>query len=522
MNKPITNPALSGLLSGGFLLLPLLVWLPATRAEEPRWLTLGPPEARVGMDVDSFTEEISSGAGSASYEHLALTPLVGLRAQGSIYHPNLLTFLLDGEAGWGWDSISTKSAGTSVSRDESQEVQRYLVQLNFLATKPYNATFLAARDHTYRDYGTFSTFTVDSSRYGGHVGWTTDSLSLNVDAGVRDEKATGLTSSSEISETYFNFTGLQRRQFGQTSVFCRYNEFENTLGLGSRQTSMSYAVGGSDTEIFGSRRHITATTAASYSHSEYSGQQAETVTANENITINHRPRLDSYLSADFSHSSYGSVSAARLQGVCGVRHQLYESLTSQLDAHGSYDDSSGPGSSSVNDRYGVGINENYTKRLGSWGRLGIGLGTVVDHQDFDSSGSVLPVFDEPHNLTNPPVFLNNPRVVTGSVQVRAAGDGFLYTEGVDYTLNVVGELTQILPVLPLTADVGIHGSDVLVDYQSASLYNASFDSFGASAQIRLDLFRRFGLYARLNWQDNNAPPTVLTQSLTDLVAGADY
>jgi hypothetical protein len=85
----------------------------------------------------------------------------------------------------------------------------------------------------------------------------------------------------------------------------------------------------------------------------------------------------------------------------------------------------------------------------------------------------------------------------------------------------VGELTQILPVLPITTDVAIHGSAVFVNYQSDSLFTASFDSINTTAQIRIDCFNTFGLYARMNWMANNAPPTVLTQSLTDLVFGAD-
>ena len=39
--------------------------------------------------------------------------------------------------------------------------------------------------------------------------------------------------------------------------------------------------------------------------------------------------------------------------------------------------------------------------------------------------------------------------------------------------------------------------------------------FNAPAQVRLDLFGHLGIYGRLNWLDNNAPPEVLTETLTD-------
>jgi hypothetical protein len=63
---------------------------------------------------------------------------------------------------------------------------------------------------------------------------------------------------------------------------------------------------------------------------------------------------------------------------------------------------------------------------------------------------------------------------------------------------------------------------VTVTYQSDSLNNSSYETFNGSAQIRLDLYNRVGLYGRVNWLDNNAPPEVLTQTLTDLVGGVDY
>jgi len=62
---------------------------------------------------------------------------------------------------------------------------------------------------------------------------------------------------------------------------------------------------------------------------------------------------------------------------------------------------------------------------------------------------------------------------------------------------------------------------VLVSYQSRSLFNASYESLNSRAQIRLTLFDMFGLYARGNWLDNNAPPEALTQTLAALVGGAD-
>ena len=497
---------------------------PAARAEEPRWLTLRIPETSLEMEVEDKTENYTVSGAKSSYEQLTLTPLVGLRTQGSIYHPSLLSFNLDGAAGWGWDYSSSKSSGSDVTSHDSQSLLRYLAQVYLLSAKPYNASFFAAQDHAYRDYGAFSTFTVDSMRYGGRMSWVTDNLNLNADVGYRDEMNSGLTDSSEITETYLNFTGTHKRQAGQTMLTYRFDEFGNTYGSGGSQASVSHAVGVSDSETFGSRKQITATTGAGYSLSEYGNQRTETVTANENVTVRHRPKLSSLFSLDYSHSAMTSVSASRLQGGYAVRHQLYESLTSRLDAHGNYDENSSLGSSASDDRYGLGLSEQYTKRLGRWGRLSLGTSVVADRQDYNSSGGVLTSIDEPHqlysitNINNHTVYLNNPRVV--AVLSVFGPHNIPLSLGSDYQLFPRGQLTEIQ--LVETSAILRDGDTVTVTYQSDSLNNVSFESINAGVQIRLDLFGHLGIYGRLNWMDNNAPAEVLTQTLTDTVAGVDY
>lgn len=491
---------------------------------EPRWLRLSIPEISLGMEAEGLMEEVRVGGGKSTHEQLSLVPLIGLRTHGSVYHPKLVAFDLDGEAGWGWLTDRVSSGGSETTRHESQELLRYLAQVNFLSSKPYNATFSASQDHTYRDYDSFSTYTVDSTRYGGRVSWTTDTLSLNADAGYREEQMTGLNGTTEISETFANFHGTHKRKRGQSTLFYRFSEFSNLLNFGGRQDSVSHTIGGSDSETFGRRDQVTTTTGASYSQYEYTGNETETITANESITVHHRPKLDSYLNFNLGHSRLHPVTSTVLQGEAGVRHRLYDSLTSTLEVHGSYDRNSGPSVRATNSRYGVGVHENYTKRLSTWGRLSLGGSFTVDHEEHDATGLILTVFDEPHTIylpTDPdyrPVFLRNPRVLPGSVVVR--GPRGYAQRNVDYELVAVGELTE-LRLIP-TSVILLNKDEISVTYESESLFNAEYEAFNGSAQVRLDLFNRLGLYGRLNWLEDTAPEQTLTQRLTDWVGGVDF
>jgi hypothetical protein len=507
---------------------------PWARAEDPMWFKLdGTPQASVGLELDDSHENNRVGSTTSTYDQLFITPLVGLQTSGSIYHPNLLAFNLDGELGWGWDRTTSTSPGSKQTQNSNQDVNRYLAQINLLQAKPYNASFFAAQDHTYENYGSFDTFTVDSTRYGGRINEETDTLSLNADFGYRNENDSGFNDNTEISETYLNFIGIQKRQAGQTTLTYRIDQYDNTLNSSNSLSSLTQSVGASDSDSFGHNKQITATTGVAYSESQYSGQQLDAANATENVSFHHTPKLDSYLMFNFSTYQLHPSTANNLQGSYTVRHQLYDSLTSSPDVHGSYSDNSNPTSSSSTDRYGVGLYEGYTKRLTSQARLTAGLGFIVDHEDDYSTGDVATTIDEPHQLylpTSPnfrPVYLDKPNVVPGSIQVTSGGSQLV--DGTDYQVIPSGQLTQIQLIVPPSAHVlSLLGGNpaaalpVLVTYQSDSLNNASYEIYTASAQFRVDLFQRYGVYGRLNWSGNNAPAGTVVQSLTDVVFGADY
>ena len=488
---------------------------------EPRWLRMEIPQASLGMDVEGLRENVTANGVTSVHDNLLLVPLAGLRLQGSVYHPNLMTFDLNGQGGVGWAHDSVTSPGYSMIRNETQDLFTYLATVNFLSAKPYNATFFASQDHTYNNYDFFNTVTADSTRYGGRVGWSAKSFNLSADMGYRDLLTSGITGTSEVSETYLNFNGLDQRERGNTTLTYNYDDFANQLNGGSVQTSRSQSVGASDSETFGSRNQITASTGLSYGWAEYADRHAETFNANENITVKHRPNLESFLSLNRQDNQMDPASSDMFQGIAGVRHQLYDSLISTLDAHGNNGTSSSELSSAHNDRYGVGLGESYSKRLSSWAHLALGGAAIVDHEDHDSSGAgVLTAINESHVLKDLTVtFLNNPRVLTATIIVTGPGGVPAYVNGVDYRIIPHGEMTEIQRVP--TSNVLPNGSTVLVSYSSESSYNSSFDSINGSVSIRLDLFNLVGLYGRLNVVDNNAPPQALAETLTDWVGGAD-
>jgi hypothetical protein len=493
-------------------------------SEEPRWLRLSVPDLSLGADVEALHETANMQGSSSTHDYLSLIPVAGLHTQGSIYHPNLLSFDLSGEGGVGWATDSVRSPGSDETRRENRDLIRYLATVNLLELKPYNGSFFAAQDHTYQNYDFFNTATVDSFRYGGRASWTTPRLSLTLNAGYRDDRSDSFNGVSQISDTYLNFTGIDHRESGTTTLNYSHDEFVNRVDSQDPVTSVNNIMSLGDSQTFGSRKQITASLGGSYSQYSYFDTQNDTISGNGNFTINHTPTLDSFGTVNYTHNDMDPVTSSFLQGITGARHHLYESLVSTVDLHGSYDQSSSPVSSASNDRYGVGLREDYTKHLGTFGRLSLGGGVVADHNDQNSTGTVLMTLDEPHQLflttstAYRPAYLNNPRVIRSSIEVRSQS-GIPAQETLDYQVIQTGELTEIRLVQgsPRLRD----GDTVLVTYQSESLNNASFESLNSFGQIRLDLFNILGIYGRVNSIDNNAPPEVLTETLLDLVGGTE-
>ncbi len=126
-------------------------------------------------------------------------------AQGSVYHPNLMTFDFSGLGGVGWAQDRSPARVTRKSANETQNLFSYLATVNFLSAKPYNATFFASQDHTYNNYDFFNTVTADSTRYGGRVGWSAKSFNLNTDMGYRDLTTSGITGAPEVSGNLSQF-----------------------------------------------------------------------------------------------------------------------------------------------------------------------------------------------------------------------------------------------------------------------------------------------------------------------------
>lgn len=486
--------------------------------EEPRWFRLWIDEVYTKMDVEGQSDRREIRGGTAERDYLYVEPALGVGLRGSFYHPNLLEFDVTAEEG-----ISRQEAeldppgGTSES---TKFLQRYHGGLTLLRAKPYATSLFAEKDITYRDFDFFSRARVDRDRFGGHTGYAGRSGSIRLSYSRQEEDITGLRfgNASDDEEILTSHVRNDRGEKGATEFAYQRNDFRREQEGSPTVSGLEQTANLFDTQTWGKGARNRLNSILLYHRLEGSSIDTRGFRLQETLESEHSRSLSSNYRYSFDRRTFGQVDSNTHEGGAQVRHQLYESLASVLDLHGSRIRSESPDTTFLAARYGAGVDESYTKRLPAKGRLSLGYAVRLDRERRETTGEVLSVVDEQHTLTDGvPVFLNQPNVV----RVIAVTDpaGIPYSETLDYLILALGAQTEIRRV---PGGLIPDGGAVLVDYTAAAPPSDAFTTLFQSGRIRLDLFDRFvALYCRITDQSNHGGESLVLQEISDRIVGVE-
>ena len=495
--------------------------------DEPRWLTLRLNDAYVGTEVEAEQESrrLVGSSGETSRDRLFIAPVIGMDLDGSVYHPNLIKYRLDGEGGPSWENISID---TSNGGDRSQDTFSWLARghgsVTFLGEKPFATRVFADRARVYRDYDFFNRVTVDRQGYGVQSGYSAGPIPITVTYSHVDEDITGFLRNANFEQDTLAFTAQNERAHGTTRLSHTIDWYRGSEGSVLTQDNLNNYLDVTDTERLGPSDWITLNSHLFYNKLDSEFLPASSLLAQEVATLQLKENLQNVYEYGFNRNTSDSVESINHQGRASLRHQLYESLTSVVDTHAEAGETTGLGSESWYRRNGLGLSETYTKRLGGWARLTLGDTVRFDNEERSAPGFIL---GEAHTLGGTGLtFLNQPRVFRNSIIVRG-NDVFgvfrTFSEGIDYTVQEIG-LSTALQRNPGSSIPD--GGQVTVDYQVAPQAGAGFsDNFQTLANqllIRLDLWHNLlGIYGRLNTLENYGGEQFILQDYNDKVAGMD-
>jgi hypothetical protein len=508
------------------------------RAVEPQLATFHLAEISAGVYAEGEFDQSSYKDPNLTVSHSRwfVGPSLGLVANGTIYHPNLLQYDLSSDGAFGYSSDTVRST-VSQERNELEYLGHFASSINLLANKPYHATAFANYDHMFRDNDFFNRVTVDSWRYGARATWELEKWTFNADYYHSQEESTtpypilqttpGATNQIIIDQKMVtrNDTATmnarnERSQGGSTAsyIFNRYTFSQGgQLGEGTDNT---VAVG--DAERFGQREQFKLNSNLSYTRRDTTVGADDDLFGGLNLSAEHNPHLNSYYDFNYEHFDAQDFSSDNYSGSASLNHQLYESLSSSVTARASDTESSSDNTSGYTRRYGGGFSEAYNKRLSTETKLHIGNALFLDHTD---QKAISVIENERHTIGEAsPAFpdsfyLAAPNVLLSTIVITDARNVQQFIEGFDYQPIVEGSRTRIQWLFPPGQP---RPPAVLASYRTLPTPEGSYETLTESFQIRVDLWKNLvGVYGRINLSHNNAPKELHVLDFTSYTAGTD-
>lgn len=408
--------------------------------------------------------------------------------KGSVYHPKFMEF--DASLGINPRQLDENNGTTSRGRKFRHELlNKYYFNTTLLKEKPVTGIFFVNREEDVSNRDFFERQTTDIFSFGERVvsreAWlpltvshqrTSQDIRRSFRPGLYDEKdlvhwlyAPRLP---RVGDVKFDLSREQYRR--QEEGFLDQAGTADNFSASNR-----YAFGAdNENELFSGMHYYHLADRVSN----------DDLTLNENLTVNISDSLKSIAGYSlFDHSS-SAGSTRQNSAAAGLRHQLFESLTSAADVKGSvfntpsYDET----------RLGVVMREDYRKKIGD-AVFNLGIDYDMSRQQRDAVSAALEIVNERHVLDDTRLaYLNELEADPSTIIVTGNDASIVYTSGLDYTL--VNNPSGRTEIRRLPGGGIISGQPVLVSYrvsrnpsyslrEALSGYRAGFDCLDSRLRV---------------------------------------
>ncbi len=488
--------------------------------QDPLWFVFVPHLRYIKTDVEAedTTYNSKTGGSSTSYQRVYVSPTVGIGWDYFIYHPDLFFFSTLVEPGFDWTQIN----GTGYSSSQDSLLLNGSLNGILLREKPYATTLDYTRSHDEVHYDFYNSATTDAENLGVTTGYREGPVPVSLSVHKSNSDSLGYNQET-ISEQFMLdlHARNERRKQDATDFTYQYSQlnYQNHYQVVTSTSENSY-------------HRVTLTDLEHFSHSTlnsgvyfYDTISAQSSSENLNATVgynyDHSPQLHSFYNYAFSTYSGNGSDSVENNFSAGVGHQLYESLCSGFNAHGSQLSSSSFGSTLDSYSIGVDENEDYTKRLGDWGRLTLGNNLGCDFTSQDSTGSQQFISDEAHSIpTIGPMIirLKQPR----DLSITSVKKNNLELDPSEWHVNQASDPWQIQFFTSPISNVQ-PGDTVTISYTAQSNPSGSYSTVTDNCRASLRFWDdRAEIYASYNVTVNQASSDeFLLQNFNAFEIGAD-
>ncbi|MGZ5545750.1 MAG: hypothetical protein ACXWIU_13855 [Limisphaerales bacterium] len=493
-------------------------WIGEEQTANSRWI---PKFKYMLLDTDAERDVFDSQfGGHQEVTRYYISPRVAVGWDNYIYHPYLLTYSALFEPGYTWRRTSVNGA----PNDNNEFTVNGKVSAQFLSPKPYATTFTFDRGHDEVQYGFFNMASVDSEAWGIVTGYRQGGIPVQLSFNQTHEDAEELFQRTLTTQRDLDLSAQNERHNHNTTFFTyQYTEFDRTVEAGNaigtiRNISNDSAINRVDVEDTEHFERSILKSSMRVANRESDQSSVNDFNGGVNYDLDLTERLHNYEQGSYSlytgdgfDSTYGYASA-------GLRHQLYESLVSAVDVHGSWANNGSSTESTESTSAGTTITEDYSKRLGSWGRLSLSDSASFNLNNQSTSGGILLIANESHVVpTNSIVRLSHVQALT---LVRIVDSNSVPLEAADYTI-IHSEPLQI-QISPFGPSHIQPGAVIQVTY--TIIGTGSSTSFSDAVQLRLSFWNEMAsIYARYSFTDNHASSSdVIVDNEDVFEAGVNY
>jgi len=380
--------------------------------QDPLWSKFVPQLKYIKTDMEADLTRYDfkqPGPKSINNQRIYLATGVGIGWNFYIYHPDLLSFSILAEPGYQWD----QSDGSVNSVHQENVLLNGMLTATLLGEKPYATTLNYYRAHDTYKYDFFDTAIADSESLNVSTGYREGPVPFTITFAKSTEDITSFnreTISDQLTTTLHARNERQDRDFTDFNYQFSESSYNSQFGsINSTSENTYQRVSLMDREYF-AKSSLSSTLL--YYTSESKNGSSDNLNLNFAYNYDHTKSLHSFYNYSLSIFSGNGADSVEHFVSAGLSHSLYESLSSSINVHGSSINSSSFDSTLDSKTYGAGGSVDYTKKLGTWGRISFGNSATYDITDQQVSGSTLFIADEAYTvpISGPMIIrLNQPR-----------------------------------------------------------------------------------------------------------------
>jgi hypothetical protein len=444
----------------------------------------------VELGVENEREDRSrNGVTFSEVRELEFYQLLRLDLGSFVYHPRFLTM----DTGFDLELIQRRN-------DFNRDVNRsdpVLVggdwNLRFLEKHPYGFSIFGAIDESNVDPILGRSYDVRSESYGAAFDYRVGPLPFR--ASYHHRSRTGSGAGSDVDETADEYSALAQYRLTELSD----GELEYFV------TSEDIRGRSIDTQEFRADNSTYLDPELRKRFSTYLQLQdrEEELTDNSfargssGFDWRHTDTLSTSYDLNFQWQEINDDQLRNWNLGASLSHQLWLSLYTTSELWTRFVDAP----FGTTNTYGATLGEDYTKQLGNWGRISIGIAPFVELRKERPRRDNAFALDENVELASAiPVALNQVDITASSIRVTDLSGSIIYVENVDYNVITQGRVTRLQrTVLSSIGDP----ETVLVDYDYALSGPADFLTAAIDTRVSLRLQEALTLYWNFHRKDQN-------------------